>query len=193
MNLSVINSGVSILSGVVLPSNIDTEDKFKDIILNRIKKIKKNRILLDRWKTTKLLLIDEISMIGMNYFDLLNIIAKSIRNNNLPFGGIQLVLSGDMCQLPPIKDGFIFESHAWKELDLIYINLSKAWRFTDEKYINLLQRIRLSKYTNEDIKDINNRSIKGGNNRFLYQKLGNKEDTLKILGSLISQNINFRY
>jgi subtilisin family serine protease len=39
----------------------------------------------------------------------------------------------------------------------------------------------------------NNRSIKGGANKFLFQKLGNRDDTLKLLGSLVSQNINFRY
>jgi len=146
-------------AGVVLPSYVDTEEKFKDVITHRIKKIKKNRILLDRWLNTKLLLIDEISMIGLNYFELLNIIAKSIRNNNLPFGGIQLVLSGDMCQLPPVNDEFIFHSDCWKELNLSYVNLSKAWRFTDEKYIHLLQRLRLSNHNEEDIKSLHNRNI----------------------------------
>ena len=88
-------------------------------LFKRIKKIGK----LNYLKSIQALIIDEVSMLGLNYGDLLNCIAKILKNNNKAFGGIQLILSGDMCQLPPINDGFIFESNTWNELDLVNINL----------------------------------------------------------------------
>jgi ATP-dependent DNA helicase PIF1 len=61
----------------------------------------RNREPYGRWKTCRLLLIDEISMIGGNLFDLISSVGDLI-NNKTPFGGIQLVIFGDFLQLPPI-------------------------------------------------------------------------------------------
>jgi ATP-dependent DNA helicase PIF1 len=152
-------------SGVILPQYIDTEKEFIEYINKMVKKIKSNNKLLKRWKEIDMLIIDEVSMLGLNYGDLLNCIAKILKNNNKPFGGIQLILSGDMCQLPPINDGFIFESNTWNELDLVNINLRKAWRYTDKEgnllnnYIELLQRLRLNNQTKEDIEILKSRMI----------------------------------
>jgi len=146
-------------AGITLPSFIQDEEGFKNFILKSIKKIKNNSSTLERWLYTDLLLIDEISMLGCNYVDLLNCIGKSIRENNKPFGGIQLILSGDMLQLPPVKDGFVFESLFWEEANLVYISLKKAWRFNDQNFIDLLQRIRLSQHTSSDIKCLQSRLI----------------------------------
>lgn len=58
------------------------------------------------WKQCQILLIDEISMVSGEYFDKLEAIARAVRRNKKPFGGIQLVLCGDFLQLPPVsKDG----------------------------------------------------------------------------------------
>jgi ATP-dependent DNA helicase PIF1 len=152
-------------SGVILPTYIDSEKDFIDYINKMVKKIKSNNRLLKRWKEIEMLIIDEVSMLGLNYGDLLNCIAKTLKNNNIPFGGIQLILSGDMCQLPPVNDGFIFDSNMWNELELININLKKAWRYIDKEgnllnnYIELLQRLRLNKQTKEDIEILKSRMI----------------------------------
>lgn len=59
-----------------------------------------------QWRKCRCLVIDEISMIDAEYFDKLEAVARRVRNNRKPFGGIQLVLCGDFLQLPPVtKDG----------------------------------------------------------------------------------------
>ena len=85
-------------------------------LLNLVRQSKKATI---RWKTVKVLIIDEISMINSELFDKLDHIARIIRSNDRPFGGIQLVVCGDFMQLPPVSKkssvSFCFESKAWKE------------------------------------------------------------------------------
>lgn len=60
-----------------------------------------------RWKNTDILVIDEISMLSAEIFDLLSFVGTQIRHDSRPFGGIQLVLCGDFFQLPPIGE-FVF-------------------------------------------------------------------------------------
>ncbi|KAH6579700.1 hypothetical protein BASA60_003200, partial [Batrachochytrium salamandrivorans] len=61
----------------------------------------RNKKLRIRWERVKVLVIDEISMIDGHLFDKIEYIARTVRGNNLPFGGVQLVISGDFLQLPP--------------------------------------------------------------------------------------------
>jgi ATP-dependent DNA helicase PIF1 len=96
-------------------------------------------------------------MMGGNYFDMLNCVGKLVRNNSAPFGGIQLVLSGDLLQLPPVKDILVFESGTWEELKIKTFILSKPWRFNDAEYIELLQRVRTFSQTRKDIEVLQSR------------------------------------
>lgn len=67
------------------------------------------------WKRVDCLIIDEISMLDPDLFDKLEHLARLLRNNDRPFGGIQLVLSGDFLQLPCVgTDNFCFEAKSWK-------------------------------------------------------------------------------
>jgi ATP-dependent DNA helicase PIF1 len=59
--------------------------------------------LKKRWLSTYVLIIDEISMMNPDLFDKLEALARKIRLNNKPFGGIQLILSGDFLQIPPVN------------------------------------------------------------------------------------------
>lgn len=122
----------------------DTKEK----LVNKINKKPGNK---RKWKRTELLIIDEISMLGGGLFDKLNFIAKSIRKNSNPFGGIQLLITGDLLQLPPIKDNWIFQSESWKEMNFKIINLTECKRYKDNEYFNLLLRIRECKHTLDDI------------------------------------------
>jgi hypothetical protein len=64
-----------------------------------------NKTTMKRWtEETDVLIIDEISMLGGEFFTKLNVMGKVIRHNDLPFGGIQLVVCGDFFQLPPVPD-----------------------------------------------------------------------------------------
>ena len=114
-----------------------------------VKKIKKNKAQ-KRIIECELLVIDEISMLGKTYLSTLSESFKIIRKNSKPFGGIQVILTGDFFQLPPIDDGYAFESDTWKELELETVLLEKVYRFTDELYSDILSRIRIGKHIPND-------------------------------------------
>lgn len=104
--------------------------------------VKKNKPALERIRTTQILVIDEISMVGALLFTKLNSIAKFIRKNNNPFGGMRLILAGDFLQLCPVKDEWIFTSEHWNALNLKVIHMNEPKRFTDIEFYNTLMRIR---------------------------------------------------
>ena len=72
------------------------------------------------WQRTRVLLVDEVSMVEAGFFDQLEETARRIRGNSRPFGGLQLVLVGDFFQLPPVSRGraetkFCFQAKAWSK------------------------------------------------------------------------------
>ena len=119
-----------------------------------ITKIKKNKFSKALWKQTDILVVDEVSMLSLKLFDQLNAIGQSIRGNLKPFGGIQLIFSGDFFQLPPVGDKdepdtqrFCFESDDWNSVFHrdCQIELIKIFRQTDEVYASILNQIREGK------------------------------------------------
>ena len=119
-----------------------------------ITKIKKNKFSKALWKCTDILVVDEVSMLSLKLFNLLNEIGKVIRGSQKPFGGIQLVFSGDFFQLPPVGDylepdtqRFCFESDDWNAVFHrdCQIQLVKIYRQTDEIYSTILNQIREGK------------------------------------------------
>lgn len=90
----------------------------KEDVPELVRKIKKNQKAKHRWMRTKVLVLDEVSMVDGELFDKLESIARQIRNNGRPFGGIQLVITGDFFQLPPVPDSgrvakFAFDASTW--------------------------------------------------------------------------------
>jgi ATP-dependent DNA helicase PIF1 len=116
-----------------------------------ITKIKKNKFAKSLWKCTDILVVDEVSMLSLKLFNTLNEIGKAVRGNQKPFGGIQLIFSGDFFQLPPVGDRdeldtqrFCFESDDWNSVFHrdCQIQLVKIFRQTDEIYSSILNQIR---------------------------------------------------
>jgi ATP-dependent DNA helicase PIF1 len=68
-----------------------------------IKELKKKTSVFNRYRNTQVLILDEASMLCPNFFDLFNIACKELRQNQKPFGGMQIVLVGDFFQLPPVR------------------------------------------------------------------------------------------
>ncbi|KAL1948347.1 hypothetical protein VTO73DRAFT_12422 [Trametes versicolor] len=101
-----------------------------------------------RWKETKVLIIDEVSMVDGQLFDTLAKLAVQLRKKtDKPFGGIQIVVTGDFFQLPPVtKSGeepfFAFESDAWKECIDHTVTLTQVYRQTDTQFVELLNELR---------------------------------------------------
>ena len=108
----------------------------KEPLPELIKKVKKNQKAKNRWLRTKVLIIDEISMVDGDLFDKLEGIARAVRNNGRPFGGIQLVITGDFFQLPPVPDygkaaKFAFDGATWDTSIEHTIGLTQIFRQKD--------------------------------------------------------------
>ena len=118
-----------------------------------IKKARGNRLAFTRWKTARVLIIDEVSMLDGELFNKLEKIAQSIRSNSRPFGGIQLILVGDFYQLPPVTvtdAGFCFESDAWNAANIEKCELTEVIRQkNDTEFISILNSIRIGQCTTE--------------------------------------------
>ncbi len=144
-------SGCTIHSftGIILPTQMPKDPE--EFVSRIVTRIKFKRYLLKKWQNLKILFIDEVSMLGANYIDVVNEVAKRVRGSNSPFGGIQVVASGDFLQLPPVNDSFCFESPCWDELRFKNYVLTKAYRFTEQKWNDILQRARVGKLTKEDM------------------------------------------
>jgi uracil-DNA glycosylase len=123
-------------------------------------KISRNRKAKKNWLCTDLLIIDEISMMTAELFDKLNELAKKIRSNKKPFGGIQLLLVGDFFQLPPVTKGsdaqgnmkFAFESEAWSSAITSSVELTIIQRQKDEAFQKILKEARSGSLSKESVK-----------------------------------------
>jgi ATP-dependent DNA helicase PIF1 len=116
-----------------------------------VNKIMKNRYAKATWKGVDILIIDEVSMMSKKIFEMLDAIGKTVRRNPRPFGGIQVIFSGDFYQLPPVgnKDEpettrFCFESPLWLETFKLENNVSlcKIFRQIDPTYQRILNQVR---------------------------------------------------
>lgn len=108
----------------------------KEPVPELVKKIKRNSKAKTRWMRTKVLIVDEVSMVDGDLFDKLEGIARAIRNNGRPFGGIQLVITGDFFQLPPVPDygkvaKFSFDAATWNTSIEHTIGLTQVFRQKD--------------------------------------------------------------
>ena len=110
--------------------------------------------LWKRFDKTRVLVIDEISMLSPKMLDMLDQVCRAMRRNDKPFGGIQVVLSGDFFQLPPIvRDGsrveFVNASRAWSEMDLRVCYLDEQFRHADNMLENILNEMRGGEVSDE--------------------------------------------
>ncbi len=104
------------------------------------------RYLRKRLKSANVLIIDEISMLKPNQFDAVDKICRYFKTSFAPFGGMQVVCSGDFFQLPPIERNgeakFIVESFVWNNMNMKICYLEGQFRHKDKKLSDLLNYIR---------------------------------------------------
>jgi ATP-dependent DNA helicase PIF1 len=111
-----------------------------------------------RWKGTKVLIIDEVSMMNQEMFELLNVVACKVRGNKMFYGGIQVIFCCDFAQLAPINGSYAFESPLWqKELADSTIYLNHILRQDNPEFIKLLGEIRLGIISEASKKALNSR------------------------------------
>ncbi len=96
-----------------------------------------------RYMETKVLIIDEISMMSPELFDKIDLLFRKVRRCTRPFGGVQIIVSGDLLQLPPVKStGFVIDSFNWDETIQETIYLTEVVRQNEGDFIEILNKIR---------------------------------------------------
>ncbi len=119
--------------------------------------------ILKRIEKCQVLIIDEISMLSAKTLDMVDLVCRKVKGNDLPFGGIQIIVSGDFFQLPPInKYGtspeqlkqFAFLGNAWKEAQFEICYLSEQYRQDDSNFLDVLTAIRSGNLEDHHIEHI---------------------------------------
>ena len=137
-------------------------------------------------RSLDLLVIDEISMVRADLLDGIDDVLRQYKNRNKPFGGVQLLMIGDLQQLAPVvKDdewgilkkyydtAFFFSSRALKKTDYVSIVLEHVYRQSDQKFIDVLNKVRHNQ-TDEATLEILNR-------RYIPDFIGTKDEGYIIL------------
>ena len=137
----------------------------KDPVGDLLFRIRRNGRAKKNWVAYDLLVIDEISMATSGLLETLDAVAKAMRRSNKPFGGLQLLFSGDFYQLPPVtKTGatvFAFESPLWPVLVSTSILLTDIHRQSDPVFQRILNEARMGSLTAESMGVLESRRIKG--------------------------------
>ncbi len=124
----------------------------------------------DMIRSLDLLVIDEISMVRADLLDGIDHVLRHLRRSERPFGGIQLLMIGDLFQLPPVvkenewnllnnhyESPYFFSSKALGDTELVVIELHQIYRQTDPAFINLLNKIRSDNLDPDDLAVLNSR------------------------------------
>ncbi|MBK9107289.1 MAG: AAA family ATPase [Saprospiraceae bacterium] len=146
----------------------DPADLDKSTIYDHFKYYKED---LQIFQALELLIIDEISMVRCDLLDVIDRLLRVFRKKfNQAFGGVQLLVIGDILQLPPVTDyqewdilehyyksPYFFDAHAYQNLDPVFLQLKKIYRQQDLNFIELLNKVRHNKMTAEDFTFLNSR------------------------------------
>ena len=178
--IAAINAGgVTLHSLFQLPfgSFIPSNDRLKEYNITTqintpqslIKDLKMNSSKRKMLKELELLIIDEVSMVRADLLDAIDIVLRHIkRQKNKSFGGVQLLLIGDLLQLPPVVKEeewnylnpyypgiYFFNAKALQQNKPLHIELNKIYRQSDKIFISLLNNLRDNSLTKEDIELLN--------------------------------------
>ena len=129
-----------------------------------------NKTKINIIKSLDLLVIDEISMVRADLLDGIDKTLRRFKNKNKVFGGVQLLMIGDLQQLSPVikedewqllkthyKNGFFFSSHAYQACDAVTVELKHIYRQDNPKFINILNEIRNNVLTQTSADELNKR------------------------------------
>jgi hypothetical protein len=125
----------------------------KNSLLSRLKLTSERREVM---RNLELLIIDEISMVRCDVLDAIDVVLRHVRNQfSKPFGGVQVLLIGDMYQLPPVvkeeewqvlapyyKSQYFFNSHVIESDPPVYVALEKIYRQNDPSFVDVLNQVR---------------------------------------------------
>ena len=123
-------------------------------------------------RTIDILVIDEISMVRSDLLDAVDSVLRRFRDRTRPFGGVQLLMIGDLQQLTPVvtdeeasllsqyyRTPYFFGSHALEKIDYVTIELKKVYRQHDEAFISILNAVRSGRPSADVMRELNSRYI----------------------------------
>ena len=133
-------------------------------------KHKFSKVKIDIIRSLDLLIIDEISMVRADLLDAIDQVLRRYKNRNKVFGGVQVLMIGDLQQLSPVvkpyewellkehyNNAFFFSAHSFKKCDAISIELKQIYRQEDERFITILNEIRNDTLSSTSAKILNER------------------------------------
>lgn len=128
-----------------------------------IEDLMERQYLYKRFEKTKVLIIDEVSMLHDYRLDLIDWICRQMKRNEKPFGGMQIILCGDFFQLPPVtrssfnsfdvekESEFVYKSESFRNAKFTICYLSEQHRQKDNTYLGILNQIRENKVSSRTI------------------------------------------
>ena len=169
---TTINSFFQLPTGSFFPGDISLENLQSGIVsiqslVSDLSYSKEKQNLLNE---LELLIIDEISMVRCDLLDVIDAILRSVRKNSSPFGGVQLLLIGDLFQLPPVTkreewtflsrayaSPYFFEAYVIRRNPVLQIELTKVFRQTEPEFIDILNSIRNNQISESSLTLLNKR------------------------------------
>lgn len=158
-------------SGIGIKNKLDRYD---------LDRIASNEYIAKRIGRTKILIIDEVSMLSPEMLSMVDAVCREVKQSQDVFGGLQVILVGDFFQLPPVtrmndeaskqtsliaedQGRFAYGSSAWVKLSPITCYLSEQYRQDDQDFLSLLTAIRSNKFGSEHLSHIEKRKIEKEN------------------------------
>jgi hypothetical protein len=169
---TTINSFFQLPPGSFFPGDISLENLQSGIlsIQSMVSELSYSREKLNLFTELELLVIDEVSMVRSDLMDVIDALLRSVRKNNDPFGGVQLLLIGDLYQLPPVtkREDWAFLSRAYaspyffdalviRRNPLLQIELTTVFRQTEPEFIGILNDIRNNRISEDGLSLLNKR------------------------------------
>jgi ATP-dependent exoDNAse (exonuclease V) alpha subunit len=115
----------------------------------------KKKFVYNRLINLEMLVIDEISMMDSVLIDMISELLCIIRKSNKPFGGVQMVLCGDLFQLPPINNRHFFKSKVWEKIDIETVELKESQRHKEDiEFIKILEELKFGKCSRETLETL---------------------------------------
>lgn len=169
---TTINSFFQLPPGSFFPGDINLQNLQAGIssIQSTVSSLSYSKDKLKLFNELELLVIDEVSMVRCDVLDVVDAVLRSVRKNNLPFGGLQLLLIGDLYQLPPVSkqeewaflskaypSPYFFDSLVIRRHPVLQLELTTVFRQTEETFIKILNDIRNNQIDEEGLNLLNER------------------------------------
>ncbi|HKG07548.1 MAG TPA: AAA family ATPase [Pedobacter sp.] len=169
---TTINSFFQLPPGSFFPGNISLENLQSGIlsIQSLVSDMSYSREKMNLFNELELLIIDEVSMVRCDLLDAIDAILRKVRKNNAPFGGVQLLLIGDLYQLPPVTkredwaflaraypSPYFFDALVIRRHPLLQIELTTVFRQTEPEFIGILNDIRNNQINEHSLAILNER------------------------------------